>query len=116
MVEVSSFQLETTDTFHPWIAALLNLTPDHLDRHADFEEYAAAKARIFARQTRDDWAVANADDPRALELAQPRARASACASRASGRSTPGVTISDGNVVERGPDDEIPIAARPQTCG
>ncbi|HOQ61306.1 MAG TPA: Mur ligase family protein, partial [Vicinamibacterales bacterium] len=49
VVEVSSFQLETTDTFHPWIAALLNLTEDHLDRHASFEEYAAAKARVFAR-------------------------------------------------------------------
>ena len=40
VVEVSSFQLETTDTFHPWIAVLLNLSPDHLDRHASFEEYA----------------------------------------------------------------------------
>ena len=51
VVEASSFQLETTDTFHPWIAVLLNFSPDHLDRHADVAEYAAAKARIFANQT-----------------------------------------------------------------
>jgi len=70
VVEVSSFQLETTDTFHPWIAVLLNLSADHLDRHASFEEYGAAKARIFANQTDRDWAVVNADDPAALALAR----------------------------------------------
>jgi UDP-N-acetylmuramoylalanine--D-glutamate ligase len=63
VVEVSSFQLETTETFHPWIAVLLNLSPDHLDRHASFDEYAAAKARIFRNQTSSDWAVLNADEP-----------------------------------------------------
>jgi UDP-N-acetylmuramoylalanine--D-glutamate ligase len=69
VVEVSSFQLETTETFHPWIAALLNFSPDHLDRHASVDEYAAAKSRIFVNQTADDWAVVNADDPAALALA-----------------------------------------------
>ena len=52
VVEASSFQLETTDTFHPWIAALLNLSADHLDRHPDVAAYGRAKARIFANQTR----------------------------------------------------------------
>jgi UDP-N-acetylmuramoylalanine--D-glutamate ligase len=70
VVEVSSFQLEGTDTFHPWVAVLLNVSPDHLDRHASVEEYAAAKARIFANQQPDDWAVVNADDPHVLELAR----------------------------------------------
>ena len=70
VVEVSSFQLETSDTFHPWIAVLLNLSPDHLDRHASFAEYRAAKGRIFANQTPDDWAVVNADDPGAVDLAR----------------------------------------------
>jgi UDP-N-acetylmuramoylalanine--D-glutamate ligase len=70
VVEVSSFQLETTDTFHPWIAVLLNLSPDHLDRHASFGEYAAAKARIFRNQTPGDWAVVNADDPGAMDLSR----------------------------------------------
>jgi len=63
VVEVSSFQLETVDTFHPRVAVLLNVTPDHLDRYADFEGYAAAKARIFARQGPSDFAVLNTDDP-----------------------------------------------------
>jgi UDP-N-acetylmuramoylalanine--D-glutamate ligase len=69
VVEASSFQLETIETFHPWVAVLLNFSPDHLDRHASVAEYAAAKARIFANQTAADWAVVNADDAVALELA-----------------------------------------------
>jgi UDP-N-acetylmuramoylalanine--D-glutamate ligase len=69
IVEVSSFQLETTETFHPWIAVLLNLSSDHLDRHASMADYGAAKARIFANQTSTDWAVVNADDPQTLLLA-----------------------------------------------
>jgi UDP-N-acetylmuramoylalanine--D-glutamate ligase len=70
VVEVSSFQLETTDTFHPWIAVLLNLSADHLDRHGTLEAYSAAKARVFANQTAEDWAVINADDPATLALAR----------------------------------------------
>lgn len=62
VAEVSSFQLELIDSFHPDIAVLLNLTPDHLDRHASFEDYARAKARIFENQTERDAAVLNADD------------------------------------------------------
>lgn len=69
VVEVSSFQLETATTFHPWISVLVNLSPDHLDRHASFEEYASAKARIFSHQSASDWAVVNADDEGALKLA-----------------------------------------------
>ena len=59
---VSSFQLETTTTFRPWIALWLNVAADHLDRHPNIEAYADAKARIFANQTPADWAVVNADD------------------------------------------------------
>ena len=62
VLEVSSFQLETTIDFHPRIAVILNVTPDHLDRHGTFENYAAAKGRIFARQTAEDFLVLNADD------------------------------------------------------
>jgi UDP-N-acetylmuramoylalanine--D-glutamate ligase len=62
-VEVSSFQLEATTTFRPWIALWLNLAADHLDRHPDVAAYAAAKARIFANQREVDWAVVNVDDP-----------------------------------------------------
>jgi UDP-N-acetylmuramoylalanine--D-glutamate ligase len=70
IVEVSSFQLETIETFHPWIAVLLNLSSDHLDRHGSMEAYAAAKARIFENQTEDDFAVVNADDPQTLAMAR----------------------------------------------
>ncbi|HTM04264.1 MAG TPA: UDP-N-acetylmuramoyl-L-alanine--D-glutamate ligase [Vicinamibacterales bacterium] len=63
VVEVSSFQLETTTTFKPWIALWVNFADDHLDRHPDVATYAAAKARVFANQSADDWAVVNADDP-----------------------------------------------------
>ena len=70
VVEVSSFQLETADTFHPWIAVLLNFSADHLDRHGTLDAYGAAKARIFAHQTRDDWAIVNDDDDAALALAR----------------------------------------------
>lgn len=62
VVEASSFQLETTISFRPWIAVWLNVSADHFDRHPTFDAYANAKARIFVNQTRDDWAVVNADD------------------------------------------------------
>jgi UDP-N-acetylmuramoylalanine--D-glutamate ligase len=63
VVETSSFQLATTTTFRPWIAVWLNLTDDHLDRHATLQEYGDAKARIFANQVPSDFAVVNHDDP-----------------------------------------------------
>jgi UDP-N-acetylmuramoylalanine--D-glutamate ligase len=62
VLEVSSFQLETVEEFHPRIAVILNITPDHLDRHGSFESYVAAKERIFARQGARDALVLNADD------------------------------------------------------
>ncbi|MEO7156347.1 MAG: UDP-N-acetylmuramoyl-L-alanine--D-glutamate ligase [Vicinamibacterales bacterium] len=68
VIEASSFQLETTETFRPWISALLNFSPDHLDRHADEAAYAAAKQRIFANQGPDDWAVVNADSAEATAM------------------------------------------------
>ena len=69
VLEVSSFQLETIQTFHPRIAVVLNITPDHLDRHRTFEAYADAKARIFENQGPNDFAVLNADDPATVNLA-----------------------------------------------
>jgi len=66
VAEVSSFQLETIARFRPWIAALLNITPDHLDRYPALAPYVAAKGRIFENQTPDDYALLNYDDERAL--------------------------------------------------
>ena len=63
VVELSSFQLETIDRFRPRAAALLNISPDHLDRHGDLFAYLTAKRRIFMNQTADDFAVLNADEP-----------------------------------------------------
>jgi UDP-N-acetylmuramoylalanine--D-glutamate ligase len=63
VAEISSFQLETIESFRPEIGVLLNLTPDHLDRHGTFEEYARAKMRMFENQLERDIAVLNADDP-----------------------------------------------------
>ena len=62
ILEVSSFQLETIETFRPRVAMVLNITPDHLDRHGSFENYAAAKARITENQTAEDFLVLNAED------------------------------------------------------
>ncbi len=74
VLEVSSFQLETTEEFRPKIAVILNITPDHLDRHGTFENYAMAKERIFARQTAEDFLLLNGDEPR-TQIAASRARA-----------------------------------------
>jgi len=94
VVEASSFQLEQIDTFHPWIAVMLNFSPDHLDRHPTVEAYGAAKARIFENQVDTDWAVINADDPSVLALAaQARARKRMFALHGS--------IAEGTVFDRG---------------
>jgi UDP-N-acetylmuramoylalanine--D-glutamate ligase len=69
VLEVSSFQLESTVQFHPSIAVILNITPDHLDRHGTFENYALAKERIFAAQDGSDSVVLNADNERAAQAA-----------------------------------------------
>ena len=98
VVEASSFQLESTDTFHPWIAALLNFSPDHLDQHPSLDAYAAAKARIFQRQTVADWAVVNEDDAPARQLASDaRARR---VPYGFGLAGDGFTVLDDVIVER----------------
>jgi UDP-N-acetylmuramoylalanine--D-glutamate ligase len=86
VLEISSFQLETIQQFRPWIAAILNITPDHLDRHRTFQAYVDAKARIFENQRSaaggenqqaGDFAVLNADDPTCVAL-RDRVKASLC--------------------------------------
>ena len=74
VIEVSSFQLETVETFKPRIAMVLNITPDHLDRHGSFETYAAAKARITEFQTAEDFLVLNGEDKETQMIAS-KARA-----------------------------------------
>jgi UDP-N-acetylmuramoylalanine--D-glutamate ligase len=107
VVEASSFQLEATDTLRPWIAVLLNFSADHLDRHASVEEYARAKARIFANQEPDDWAVLNADDAPALEIAgQPRSRRLFFSTQA--RLHEGVVVAGDAIVRRTSEGDEPL--------
>lgn len=70
VAEISSFQLEWITTFRPTVAALLNLSEDHLDRYPDYQAYINAKLRIFENQTEDDFAVVNRDDPLVWQHAQ----------------------------------------------
>ncbi|HJR61563.1 MAG TPA: UDP-N-acetylmuramoyl-L-alanine--D-glutamate ligase [Vicinamibacterales bacterium] len=107
VVEASSFQLETIETFRPWIAVLLNFSPDHLDRHVSVDAYAAAKSRIFINQTADDWAVLNADDASVAPLA------SAAASRRvlfsmSDALVSGVCVRGDEIVRRTEEGDQPL--------
>jgi UDP-N-acetylmuramoylalanine--D-glutamate ligase len=70
VVEVSSFQLDTISAFRPNVGVLLNISPDHLDRYADFEAYAASKMRLFENQKNTDTAILNANDPVIVGLSE----------------------------------------------
>jgi UDP-N-acetylmuramoylalanine--D-glutamate ligase len=107
VIEASSFQLETAETFAPWIAVLLNFSPDHLDRHATVEEYAAAKSRIFEHQDSDGWAVLNADDPDSLTMAA-SARSQRLLFSLRGNIPDGVVVSGNAIVRRAPGVEQPL--------
>ena len=107
VVEASSFQLELIDTFHPWIAVMLNFSPDHLDRRPSLEAYRRAKARIFRNQVETDWAVINADDPIVLELA----RQGRAAMRSFARRTAldeGIVVDNDWIIERRKDATQPL--------
>ena len=99
VTELSSFQLEAIQQFRPHVAVLLNLSPNHLDRHASFAEYVAAKAQIFRNQKEDDYAILNADDPTVLRLAPAIASRKVFFSRRQDLPD-GVLVSNGNVVYR----------------
>ncbi|MFN7982305.1 MAG: UDP-N-acetylmuramoyl-L-alanine--D-glutamate ligase [Vicinamibacterales bacterium] len=99
VIEVSSFQLEQIVSFRPWIAVMLNFSPDHLDRHHTVEAYAAAKQRVFENQGGDDFAVVNADDEPAMTLSAGTAATRRLFSRRSAIDA-GTVIESGWVVER----------------
>ena len=105
--ELSSFQLETIDSFRPHVAVLLNLSPNHLDRHPNFEAYVAAKARIFANQTQEDYAILNADDENVMKLVPSiRSRKIFFSRRKELRS--GVLLSQGSVLYRVQNLEVAL--------
>jgi len=99
VAEASSFQLDTTEALRPRVAAVLNLTPDHLDRHQTFERYVDAKAKIFANQTAADCAVLNADDPATAALAS-RTRARLVWFSRLRALDHGVFVQDGRIVAK----------------
>jgi UDP-N-acetylmuramoylalanine--D-glutamate ligase len=110
VLEVSSFQLETTVHFRPIVSVILNVMTDHLDRHKDFEEYHTAKRRIFANQTEQDYIVLNADDP----------IASACASLTCAKPVffssrqeldKGVYLKDGNIMANLNGNDIVVVCK-----
>jgi UDP-N-acetylmuramoylalanine--D-glutamate ligase len=103
VLEVSSFQLESTEQFRPTIAVILNITPDHLDRHGSFENYARAKERIFAAQEKSDCVVLNANNPRAAEAAS-RSVGAVHWFSIDHAVNQGAWVKDGHVVYRGAPD------------
>ena len=112
VVEASSFQLESIESFRPWISVLLNFSPDHLDRHASVEEYASAKSRIFINQAADDWAVLNADDPSVERMAADAVSRKLWFSMSDSLAS-GVVIHGDSIVRRTPDGDrllVPLAS------
>jgi UDP-N-acetylmuramoylalanine--D-glutamate ligase len=99
VLEVSSFQLETIQAFRPKVAVMLNVTPDHLDRHRTFEAYVDAKARIFENQRGDDFAVLNEDDPTCVSMAA-RTRAQVFWFSRQKEVKQGAWVRDGNILFR----------------
>jgi UDP-N-acetylmuramoylalanine--D-glutamate ligase len=111
VLETSSFQLETIEQFHPWIASILNVTLDHMDRYRGVEDYVAAKARIFANQTAGDYSLFNLDDARVAAL-RGETKATVLGFSRSGAPVSGVagaTVLDGEMIVttvRGRREEI----------
>jgi UDP-N-acetylmuramoylalanine--D-glutamate ligase len=99
VLEVSSFQLETIQTFRPKVAVVLNVTPDHLDRHRTFEAYTDAKARIFENQQTSDFTVLNADDSTCVAMAT-RTRAQVYWFSRQKEVQQGTWVRDGNILFR----------------
>jgi UDP-N-acetylmuramoylalanine--D-glutamate ligase len=99
VLEVSSFQLETIQTFRPRVAIVLNVTPDHLDRHGTLEAYVDAKARIFENQQSEDFAVLNEDDPTCVAMAE-RTRAQVFWFSRQKEVKQGAWVRDGNILLR----------------
>ena len=111
VLEISSFQLESIHTFHPEIAVILNITPDHLDRHHSFDAYVRAKMRIFENQTAQDHAVLNADDPTCAGLAGKTKAPVHCFSRRK-EVEHGAFVRDGKIFwrdESGDQEVMPVS-------
>src|SRR6202453_458056 len=111
VLEVSSFQLETTESFHPRVAIILNITPDHLDRHGTFENYVAMKEKISANQTGEDYLILNGDDP-VVQQAASRTKSQVLWFSRSKIVRCGAFLLDGMVMFRPTEQEKPIPVLP----
>ncbi|MGD1212197.1 MAG: UDP-N-acetylmuramoyl-L-alanine--D-glutamate ligase [Candidatus Acidiferrales bacterium] len=109
VAEISSFQLEAIEAFRPEIGVLLNLTPDHLDRHASFEEYAATKMRMFENQLERDAAVLNADDPEVTRRMPSRPHVFWFSRQK--RVAAGAFLRDDQIIFRHDGSQVPVARR-----
>lgn len=107
VAEISSFQLETIVSFKPHVSAILNVTPDHLDRHYTFENYAKCKLDITKNQTKDDYAVLNYDDPETMKLADKIDAKKIYFSREK-LLDEGVFVEDGKIVIKEADNKIDV--------
>lgn len=107
VLEISSFQLETIEQFRPWVAAILNITPDHLDRHRTFQAYVDAKARIFENQQPSDFALLNADDANCVAL-KDRIKAAICWFSRRQPVENGAFVKDGQIVFRSKGSETMV--------
>src|SRR5215469_3760222 len=107
VLEISSFQLETIQQFRPWIAAILNITPDHLDRHHTFQAYIDAKARIFENQQVGDFGLLNADDPTCAAL-KDKVKGSLNWFSRKQRVDNGAYLSGDQIVFRNAGGEVPV--------
>jgi UDP-N-acetylmuramoylalanine--D-glutamate ligase len=112
VLEVSSFQLETIVDFHPRIAVILNITPDHLDRHKTFANYVEAKARIFENQQPADFTILNADDPTTINLAERTLAQRFLFSRKKELGA-GAFVRNGHIFFRNPERPTTSAQRPE---
>jgi UDP-N-acetylmuramoylalanine--D-glutamate ligase len=113
VLEVSSFQLETTESFHPHVAVIVNITPDHLDRHGTFQNYVAMKERIFANQTGGDYLILNGDDP-VTQQAAGRARSQILWFSRSKIVRRGAFLLNGMVMFRASEQGTPVPVLPLT--
>jgi UDP-N-acetylmuramoylalanine--D-glutamate ligase len=110
VVELSSYQLERVESLHVHVAALLNVTEDHLDRYPSFQAYQDAKARIFERQTSADYAVLPQGDALCVRLAQRGASGGAAQILTFGGARGSVRIEDGVLVDPGTGLSVPVEA------
>src|SRR5574344_1094341 len=105
--EISSYQMEATADFHPHVAAVLNVTPDHIVRHGSMEVYQQMKERMFAQQTAADFLVLNYDDP-ATRSMKDRAQAVVCYFSRREELSEGAIVKDGQLVIRWQGREYPL--------